>query len=197
MGVFHIVNKMETPMPAWVYTQPETGFTIRTIVWNDLLNKVRLHRLANGIPCNPGWVEEFEDEVCKAMKLSGRWCELVGTKTTTKRGVSFSDVTNFLRVLSAWMPKKEWVDQQEAERRAAICAACPHNVEVSGCSACSNIVGTITGFLGKRATGQDAKLKGCNVCGCSNRAQVHVPIDVLRKGITPKMEFPDACWKKA
>ena len=187
---------MQTPMPTWVYTQPETGYVVKSIVYNDLLNRVRLHRLANGIPCNPGWEQTFEDELCKQMKLSDRWCVSQNGSRPRKPGVNFADVTNFLGVLAAWMPTRKWVDQAEAERRAEICAACPHNVEVAGCSVCSNIVGKITGFLGNRATSKDAKLKGCNVCGCSNRAQVHVPLEVLQKGVTPEMEFPAECWKR-
>lgn len=193
--MFHIVNKMQTPNRSWVYKQPETGYVIRAIVWSDLLQKVRLHRLANGIPCNIGWEKEFENEVCELMKLSDRWCQPVNEDGTVTRQVGFGDVVNFLKVLTAWLPKREWVSQEEADRRAAICAACPHNVEVAGCSACQNIVREITEFLGDRATGYDEKLKGCNVCGCSNRAQVHVPLDVLHKGVSEKMQFPEACWK--
>ena len=194
---FHIVNKMQTPMGSWVYTQPETGYTIKSIVWNDLLNKIRDHRIANGIPCLPGWDIQLEDEVCRAMRLTSHWCQSNGKETKPyEPKVSFVDVSNFMRVLTAWMPKREWVDQEEAERRAAICAACPKNIAVSGCSACQNAVAAITKFLGDRVTGVDDQLKGCSVCGCSNRAQVHVPLDVLHKGVTPMMEFPEACWKK-
>jgi hypothetical protein len=130
------------------------------------------------------------------MRLSSRWCESAEAPPLAEREVHFGDISNFLNVLKAWMPKREWVAEEEAERRAAICAACPQNIEVTGCTGCHNIVNTITGFLGNRATGYDDQLKGCRVCGCSNRAQVHVPLDVLHKGVTPEIEFPTECWKK-
>jgi hypothetical protein len=36
------------------------------------------------------------------------------------------------------------------------------------------------------------------VCKCSNKAQVWVPIEHLKRGVTPEMMplFPPKCWKR-
>jgi len=39
-------------------------------------------------------------------------------------------------------------------------------------------------------------LENCNICGCANKAQVHIPLEVLAKGVTSDMAFPSICWKK-
>jgi hypothetical protein len=157
---------------------------------------VREHRIANGYPLPPGWQEELESEICK--NYGPETCRYVDeTPKTQPRSIHISDVKNFLRVVGTWMSGGGgFVPQQEAERRAAICAACPKNQEIEGCTACSNLVATVTSVLGDRGTKFDGQLKGCAVCSCSNAAQAHIPLEVLHKGVTAEMEFPSHCWKK-
>jgi hypothetical protein len=157
---------------------------------------VREHRIANGYPLPPGWEVELESEVCK--NYGPETCQYVDDAPNLEpRSIHISDVKNFLRVVGTWMQSgKGYVEQEEAERRSGICAACPKNQEIEGCTACSNLVGTITSVLGDRVTKYDGVLKGCAVCSCSNRAQVHIPLEVLQKGVTENMNFPSHCWKK-
>jgi hypothetical protein len=190
------INKSVVPPGDFVYVEPSSGIRFRTRSWNTMVLEVREHRIANGVLLSPGWEDELESDVCK--NYGPETCKFVdSTPDNGPRSIHVSDVKNFLRVLGSWMTSGTgYVEQEEAERRAEICAACPKNQTIEGCTACSNLVGTISAILGSRATKYDVVLKGCAVCSCSNQAQVHIPLDVLKKGVTQNMEFPDHCWKK-
>lgn len=161
-----------------------------------MLLAVREHRIANGYPLPPGWEEELESEMCR--HYGPETCRFVDeTPQSGPRSIRVEDVKNFLRVVGTWMGGgAQFVEPQEAERRAAICAACPKNQTIEGCTPCVNFVQAVTAVLGDRVTKYDGVLKGCAVCSCSNQAQVHLPLEVLHKGVTADMEFPSHCWKK-
>ena len=82
------------------------------------------------------------------------------------------------------------VDIEKAEARAAICAACPFNMNVEKCGSCIATAKAITfGLLGKRNTIYDSKLNQCGVCGCELKAKIHYP---LNEG--DKNQYPENCW---
>ena len=185
---------MRTPNNAWRYKHPVTGMLFSDILYSSLLKKVRLHHQSNNLPFSE---TEFEDTLCQQINDKSVCAD--GTKDSpapASKRTTIEEAAAFIRVAGEWMKGREFVPQEEAERRAAICAACPENVKVEGCSACRNLVGRLTQLLGRRKTSLDSKLQGCRVCGCSNVAQVHIPLDALAKGVKPDMEFPQTCWKK-
>lgn len=179
----------------WRYTQPESGYVVVSIVWEELVRRVQGHRVANGFPLPPGWEAQLENDVCEQAELNGSWCQFTD-EPKTRAKVGLGDMLNFLRVMAKWLPTRQWVTQDEAERRALICSRCPMNIEADGCAGCRNFVGDLAGFLGDRSTAQDSQLKACGVCGCSNVAQVHIPMVALVQGVTPEMDFPSFCWKR-
>ena len=91
------------------------------------------------------------------------------------------------------------VDQSTAETRARICASCPANVMIRGCSACMGMANWIVKIRGNAKTESDGVLAQCGVCHCSNKAQVWVKAETLAKGVTPEMleKFKSLpwCWK--
>lgn len=190
------INKSLVPSGGFLYVEPASGMRFRTLSWNNLVAAVRDHRIANGYPLPPGWEDELETEVCK--QYDPGTCHYVDeTPNAEVRSIHIADVKNFLLVAATWMTNDhKFVSQEEAERRAAICVDCPKNQEIAGCTSCSNLVAAVTGLVGGRATKHDPYLKGCAVCSCSNKAQVHLPLEVLQKGVTADMEFPSHCWKK-
>lgn len=188
------VNKTDaTPNGGWRYTHPVTGMKFGSIVYGVLLTLVQKHCKANNLPFD---LATFEDELCKQAHNGGNCAEGTKEYPVQPKRTTIDDAASFISVAKEWMKDRDFVPQEEAERRAEICAACPENQQIAGCSACRNLVGRLTQLLGQRRTKQDSKLQGCRVCGCSNVAQVHVPLDALAKGINPDMVFPDHCWKK-
>lgn len=199
---FEITNTSETPPGGWVYTEPSTGITFQHYSHNEWLNKIREHRLANEIPITADWKEELEDELCRN---NPDWfptiCRRIGAKSGPRR-LSFAATMSFLQMLGKWVAGgAPYVDQQEAEERAAICSTCPHNVHSEfGCGACEtqirNIISTIGGH---RSTSLDDKLFSCGICSCQLKSSVWFPVELQKSNLTNEMvaEFKaiDYCWK--
>jgi hypothetical protein len=169
------------------------------ITFGSLLSKVSTHRVNMGYPAvSEGYVslaDEVEDFICNAMSPQDQ----IGNCQTTIRpmtSIHWRMAWNFLKTMGSWLITGfTIVPQAEAERRATICANCPYNVGLSGCGACRNTLSILRKELIQASTSQDDKLLACGVCGCDNTAQVHVPLDVLRKG-TGHLDYPVGwCWK--
>jgi hypothetical protein len=90
--------------------------------------------------------------------------------------------------------KFELVAQEEAERRAEICAKCPMQIPTSGCWGCKGIAGLLPQIAGAKTTSFDLQLSACGVCGCYNAVSVHLPLSVQQDA---NLDFPSYCWKKS
>jgi hypothetical protein len=192
------IDKLATPPGGFYYRQPESGFEFRHIVFVQLLRNLRDHRVANGYDVTPGWEVKVEDEMCDAYP-AGICAHVDETASTDGRSITIGDVINFLKVLASWIgDKATFVPQEEADRRARICVDCPHNVKIANCSPCAKLAERVSALLGDRSTPYDDKLEACGICGCSNKAQVHFPLEVLHKGVSDEMslKFPEWCWKR-
>jgi hypothetical protein len=93
------------------------------------------------------------------------------------------------------------VAQDLAEKRAAVCVACPKNVEGAWYTVAPAqlIKATLEARKDiKLETRSDGLLKSCDVCKCLMRLKVHVPLDYITKNTKPDImgEFPDWCWIK-
>jgi hypothetical protein len=198
--MLRLLIKNIVPKEGWRYTHQGTGTVLRAKSWNELMDRVKKYRNANGIPLGKEFEEQLGSEVCSQEGWGSPMCEEQDWPITVKnRQIGVFDVVNFLKVLKHWLVNRpEFVGQEEAETRAAICASCPHNVEVSGCLGCTNVARLIMEAVNDRKTSQDQELKNCRVCGCVNKAQVWVPKETLAQGVTAEMReaFPDHCWKK-
>ncbi len=91
------------------------------------------------------------------------------------------------------------VAQALANKRAAICVACPMNVQGDWFTVAPAelIKSTLEGRKDlKLETPSDAFLKSCNVCKCLMRLKVWVPLDFITKNTKPEImaEFPGNCW---
>lgn len=197
--MLRLLRRDVVPKDGWIYVHESTGMTIKAKSWNELVKRVRTYRLANGISLGPNFEETVGETVCKQQGWGAPVCMEQAPPTVEKRQLGTMDVVNFLKVVKHWLfHNPTLVEAEEADRRAAICATCPYNVEATGCFGCTNIAGLMFDVIKERATSHDGQLKNCQVCGCVNRAQVWVPRETLDQGVTPEMreEFPAHCWKK-
>ncbi len=192
------LNLAVTPPGGFAFKCPETGVTFRQLVFSTLVEKVRLFRIANGIPLPPGWQDILEDQICEQYPPN-IWKYEDSAPATTPRTTRIGDVLSFLRFAGNWLKSgAELVPLEEAERRAAICVSCPFNTEIAGCTACSQLVEKVSSLLGGRSTKYEGSLHGCAICGCSLKAMPWYPLEALQKGMTDEMnaEAPEHCWKK-
>ena len=124
------------------------------------------------------------------------------------RPISFAAMQSFLNVITSWVRGilsggDPFVSQEEADRRAEICAGCPNNVNLGfSCGACADVLFQALGkvFREPHATPYDNHLGGCAICSCALRVAVWVPLKAQRAGLSEelKAEFRAVpwCWKK-
>lgn len=92
---------------------------------------------------------------------------------------------------------ENFVTQAEADRRAAICRSCPHNVEWRhGCTGCLQGISTLGfTFRAGRTAAEEKALKGCDVIGQENATAVWVR--ALPPASPSEYEaLPKHCWRK-
>jgi len=91
------------------------------------------------------------------------------------------------------------VAQELANQRAAICVACPKNVDGSWYTTApaALIKSTLEARKDlKLETPSDTTLKSCDACKCLNRLKVWCPLSHIVAKTRPEImaEFPPACW---
>lgn len=189
-------NKNAIPLGGFRFFQPETETLITAPHWNALVNSVRQHREANELPIDPGLEHEIEMFMCSELPDGCR-----EVPDPPKAQITIGGAITFTKILAeVFLRGNPRVDLDEANRRAAICAKCPDNVEATGCKPCHsrNIKKLVERLSGTETTKHDKMLQSCRHCGCFNRVQVWFPLDVLQKNQREAVRgaLPDKCWKK-
>lgn len=187
------------PPGGFKFKDPVTGHEMQRYVWEYLLDDVANHRRANNLP--PISTEEIEDQMCNRMgKASATMCN---DPRPSVDGVSLTlgDIMRGTAVIASFkLAGSPLVSQEEAERRAVICAPCLYNVNYrKPCSGvCAELVELVATIVGGAGTSRDGELSACGICRCSNMAQVWIPVEFLKKGVTDEQieQFPAQCWKK-
>lgn len=126
-----VIKKSLVPPGGWQYREKSTDYLIVAPNYDELFNLIEDHRLANGLDLSSGWEQRVVDELCET--LPPTFC-LDEDAPLPERKTSLRDVKNFMRTVTKWaMSDATYATEEEAERRAAICATCPMNIAVSGC----------------------------------------------------------------
>jgi hypothetical protein len=187
-----LTDLMAIPPGGWRYRQEETNFEITGGDYYNLREKVRKHRQLNHLHCGPELDDQIQAQLCEKMGAEARahYCRDKTVRPGEKRQIEFADVKHFLATIGRL---RRFVPQGEANQRAEICASCPKNSPISGCTACANLIGLVFNVIGGRRTPLDNRLGACGVCGCSLTASVHIPLEAFPK--EPKYEYPSWCWK--
>ena len=180
----------------WRYFQKETNVLIKGAHWQNLIQKVSKHRVANNLPMEPGFEQELLDYMCTQ---EGVKCE--NKEPIKDAPISIQGVLQFTQILGEAIIKgNKVIEKEEAEGRAAICASCPSNIEPVGCEGCGikGVAAMLSHLVGARQTTHDNKLNSCKHCGCLNRAQVWFQLELLQRHMSDKVndELPSHCWKK-
>jgi hypothetical protein len=185
----------QTPPGMWQYQLPD-GTVLKQI------NRVGLYKAAAkgyknlGLEVPANLNQLIDRQTCK--RVPG-WCEIDGLVNYLKH-VNINKIVGFFNVVCAGISAKlsgddAFVSQEEADRRAEICSACPLNVAIDegcrSCSAASLIADGMVSFVG-RSTPYDRHLKACAACGCFLKAKVHVSKDILKA--SGDFDYYSKCW---
>lgn len=177
------------------YHVEATDTVIVSYGWKDLAKMVQDHLIGNGI----------EVPLSLALIMQATFCQYRPDLCVERSEESEARVSAFLLMKrfynSAIKPylAGQLVDQEEANRRAAICAACPKNTDklVEFCVSCStrSLVGHINQFLTSRHTPSDPLLKTCQICSCDLKMKCWCPTEAMRE---PELanKWPAHCWMK-
>lgn len=168
--------------------------------YTDFIHACRKHCISNTIPIGAQWEEGIQNQLCAT--LDGDWCNEYGlpVRKSGGFGTQFHEVLQGTRTLLSWKIKHggKLVETEEAQRRAAICVACPMNQPAIGCSSCNmeTLRQAVILVVGGAQTAYDSQLKTCFVCGCELRAKVHLPLKCLQDQMSPeqKARLPGFCW---
>ena len=202
---YEFIDRHTSPPGGWKITA-STGITFKHYDYRSVRNDYKRHCLANGIMLSPTWEEEFLSTMCEQNPHWGKQC-VPAQKSPQRRRLTLEAALSFLNMMRKWAidamgGKPAFVSQEEAERRASICASCPNNGNLQfGCGACmSTVLQLLHAIIGKRKTSRDSELGACLVCSCSLKVSVHVPTEVQHTGLPDhlKDEFKqiDWCWKR-
>jgi len=183
---------------------PDKGMVGMGTTFPMLSNNIRNYRKANAIPIGLGFEDELEREVCA--KYPNECDETDARIPDRNRRCTFDDVILGTKVMVRLkLSGNKLVSQDEANRRAKICATCPNNISpVLPCGGvCGELATVITSIVGGNGTPFDPKLNSCAICCCFLSASVWVALEVQTPDLPElyKLQFRTAkemigCWKE-
>lgn len=169
--------RFQAPMQIGLMTQLKRWYADKKLEW----------------PGEPEMRARIEHFICQ--RLPKGFC-VGGPDQPAVPYLSVSKIRDGTRLLMGrlFRGKDFLVKQEEADRRAKICANCPEDLR-GICSSCmSNEFFDIFGWMlrANRKTPYDSALEVCAVCGCLLTAKVHISNETLFA--LSKHKYPPNCW---
>lgn len=204
MPLLRLRSPQETPPGYWRFPR-HPGVDDGQFIYGgdivDLTKKVLEYRVNNGLQLgNPE--EEIQDWLCRN---TGAPCAPARPKSDVMPvKASGTAVARFLVAMASWLASSGVVTQEEADRRAEICAGCRWNVPIDDqiCFGCFSLTARIMQAIGNRTTKFTDALEFCGKCGCSLKTTAWAPLEVLDKAhknsdfIGVDTGIPDTpCWR--
>ena len=176
----------------WFYPVEQTKVVVVSYGWSSLIEAVKAHMKGNGVD-EPLTLElQMADFICQHVP---EWCEEMNPEREAKVS-AWKMMKSFYRAVEATWHDGQ-VSQEEADRRAAICARCPKNTDqvTNFCVECyaRSLVSKVNDLLGSKRTSHDAHLKTCSACGCDLKLKTWMP----KSGMTDAtIQWADGCWMR-
>lgn len=200
----HLNNDSVTPPGGWQFRVPQTGKTFSGATYDALRVELGKHVRAHSLPMPSR--DEIEDYICRQLGSAAKeYCTDDQTNMPVHNPdscyLTFKQVLTGTRVLAAWVIQgRQRVDGVEAENRARICANCDQNRVIHGCKGCSMpaLREAINSVVAGGRTTVDEQLNACCQCGCSLKAKVWLPLDLIHAHQSEDVNarLPAHCWMK-
>lgn len=176
----------------WFYKVDDTKTVLVSYGWPSLIADVKAHMAGNGI-AEPLTIEAIMgDFMCQYIP---EWCDEIRPERE-ERLAAWKMMKRFYKAVEARWSLGQ-VSQEEAERRAAICATCPKNTDqlVEFCLGCHtrDLLGKMTDFVRSKRTIYDDKLKNCSACHCRLALKVWMPKEGMEDS---EIAWPSHCWMR-
>lgn len=194
-----------------------TNLPISGSTFKLLMDDLRAKRRANGFgEAGLEIEEEVQQWLCEDLIAqhgdAHQECEVCDANRPRIRNLGLSDIVSGTKVLLSvaleggkaliGLGESPLVEQDEANRRAEICARCKFNVTFAKpCTGiCAELAVVVNAVKAGRSTPYDNDLHSCSVCGCFAAAHVWPRLDLLAKGISEEQKKQFAavpnCWKQ-
>jgi hypothetical protein len=191
-----IIRDLEQPPGGWRYTVPETGLVLRAATPKSLKAKIASHLSANAIDIPDD--EELDHRICTQMGLDERFCGKPPPKPMqgVHPGLSPHLANHFMRTMLQVVYDRKFVDRAEADRRLAICNACPMACGIGGCWHCNGLFTTVKKLIRKDVGRSAPGKEWCGACGCNCELKSLIDNDTLDKAEgKDKPAYHESCWR--
>lgn len=184
----------------WFYPVHDTKTVVVSVGWNTLVKAVRKHMEANAVVVPSDLASYMGKWWCR--EVSSEWCIEEDPQKRSAFSLARHAERFFTSAKKFIEDGQQRVSQEEAERRAAICASCPlMKDDTPFCASCfaAGIVAWIADHTVALdwKTSQDDKLKSCGVCNCRLKLKVHLPKEHMHDpALTDYWPQEHACWMK-
>lgn len=191
-----LASKTTTPPGGYRYQDEDTNQLFEAPHMAALVDVVTKHRVANDLEVPKDLPAIIEDWLCQ--HLPPGVCKNASGRIV-KSGVYYHTAENCVRntsVLSKTMrrEKRNFVAQDVADERAAICIVCEYNSAPLGCLTCRGVKTMIDSMRHGKTTPYDEKLWVCGINGTLNHFQVFADEETILE-TAGKGVYPDSCWK--
>lgn len=195
-----LLHPNQVPPGGWRFLERTTNVLIKAPTYENLKALIVEHRQANNLAAGLNLEQEIEEQICA--NLDHNDCTDSARPLHAQGGqLTLGQVFTGTVTLAHWLltgGKK--VDLTEANRRAEICSTCQFNVSFDGCQGChgETLRAAVDSIVQGQKTEYDEKLNACSLCGCSLKAKVFLPLNILRQHIPADIQaaFPNWCWLK-
>lgn len=155
----------------------------------ELIQAIVAYRSQNGLPTLHALDMVLDNYLCSCPENIGK-CRPI----PLRRGLMPYLKGGLTLLSNIWYGDKNMVTQEEADRRAAICAACPMNQfpDKEGFVLWSDDI--MENSVGDKRTKYNDKLGSCIVCSCTLKALTWYK-GALIKDKLERESYPDFCWK--
>jgi len=195
-------NRNECPPGGFKLYVEESKRWVESINWNDFIQALKQHHIANNIPVGLMFEEWAEHKACGNTDPSV--CVQEGDKSVSphRQSRTLTEILTGTRIIVDWWGNegRHIGDEKESDARAQTCIQCQYNQQIRDCPSCSGqkLDDFITWIGGQKPTRYDSGLRGCQICGCALRLKVHIPKATLTKNEPQHVKdaYPDWCWMK-
>jgi hypothetical protein len=199
--MLHLVDRGMVPPGGFKFLVSETATTITAASFLELVHAVKRHRSANGLHVTATIESEVEHGLCETLPTgSCMHADTMGSYESRVRTLSLAEVVSATLSIGEFLLRgREKVSQEEADRRAKICSTCPFNLPAGACTTCSHntLREAVVKIVGAAQTTSDSVLHTCYSCGCTLKAAVWMPLDILQRHAGENLKtLPAWCWKK-
>ena len=193
------VNQDQTPPGGFVYKVESTGKEFQGDTLFSLQQRIIEYCEGNKLPIPVNLAGKIQDYSCRRHSALCEETDPLKEFATTLI-ITTRTMAAGLAVLGPWMTAgKPTVKDDLATARSATCAGCKFNVLLKNCRPCMMpaITKLVESAIGPAETPYSDQINGCNLCGCSLKIKIWVPITYIKDAMLfDKALLPDWCWVK-